>query len=211
MSVNLVFLLSILGIIPTIIGIIQVRNTANILPITISLLLGLIASLLIYLLKEPYLKNLCSSIYIATEFVLLLFQLRNWGVLKKDIHFYVIVTSGLLIWELTTFHYFQIGERNFIFRLLYSFIIVIYSIDVINKLAFERIILLKDHRFLICLGLIVFYFYNIIVEAFCIRSLNFSMDLLKSIFNIKIILNFLINILYAIALLCIPKKKTFIW
>lgn len=196
-------------IIPAIAGIIKIRHTPVILPLLLCLYCSVMTEVLLYFNKNPTVINLYLNLYVLLEYFLLMWQLKKWGTLTRSRIFVSLMIFGLIIWNFSTFVYLDHGSRNFVFRLFYSFILVLCSINLLSKLAFERIQLMKDYRFLICIGFIVFYIYNILVEALCISSLDFSDELYKDIFNIKVYLNFAANIFYFIALLCIPKKKKF--
>lgn len=188
---------------------IKISGNKNLLPLLICFYFGLITTLFFYFLKTPAQKNIAANCYIFLEYGLLLWQLHKWGIPAKRQMLLVFLCTGFIFWGYSSLCIFDFGERNTVFRIVYSFILVLLSIEIINKLAFERHSLIRDHRFLIALALIFFYTYNIIIETFCISVSLFSAQFLKSVFSIKTYLNFSINILYFIALLCIPTKKKF--
>ena len=146
------------------------------------------------------------NIYLLFELVLFLFQFKKWGLFKNNLNFYVLIFLSILVWLYTGMYISDIGIRNTYFRVFYSFILVLSATDIVNKIAFERIKLMKDYRFIICIGFIIFYFYNIIVETFCSTKLGFSSLFIYDIFMIKIYLNAFVNLLYFIALLCLTKS-----
>lgn len=205
----ILFLFSLSIIFPAIVGSIKLMYNKNILPLVICFYLGTITTLIFYFVKDPLLKNVFANIYVLIEYILILLQLSKWGIFKNNLYLNSLLSLGLVCWLLSTINLNELGIRNAKFRLFYSFIITICSIDLINKIAFEKMTLLKDYRFLITLGFIIFYLYNILVEGLCMSHLNFTDRLIINIFNIKGYLNFTINLLYTFALLCIPKNKTF--
>lgn len=176
-----------------------------IVPLIMCLILGSFATLLPILITDYFSLNVIGNIYVLIEFILILFQFKKWGLFKNNLNFYILIFTCFLFWLYSGMYILEIGIRNTYFRAFYSFIIVLGAIDLINKIAFERINLLKDYRFIICIGFIIFYFYNIIIESFCLIKLDFSKQFYYNIFIIKSYLNVFVNLLYFFALLCIPK------
>jgi len=203
------FLLSQSILLPALIALVRIKQVPELLPLLLCLLSGISIEIILLCTQKHELINLYLNIYVLLEFLLLSWQLRKWGAISGNLVFIGILLSGISFWLITTFMNSDYGTRNHLFRLFYSLVLVLGAIELINKLSFERIPLSKDYRFLISLGFVVFFMYNILVESLCIPAMNFSNHLISSIFNIKVFLNFATNILYFTALLCIPKKKVF--
>jgi hypothetical protein len=199
-------LLSLSIFLPTLAGLFLFLKNKTITPFLLCLFLGSMVTILPILIKGCYLLNSIINIYILFELVLFLFQFKKWGLFKKKLNFYVLIFLSMLVWLYTGIYISDIGIRNTYFRLFYSFILVLIATDFVNKIAFERIKLMTDYRFIICIGFIIFYFYNIIIESFCLTKLGFSSQFIYNIFNIKSYLNAFVNLLYFVALLCIHKK-----
>jgi hypothetical protein len=199
-------LLSLSIFLPTLAGLFLFLKNKTITPFLLCLFLGSMVTILPILIKGCYLLNSIINIYILFELVLFLFQFKKWGLFKKKFNFYVLIFLSMLVWLYTGICISDIGIRNTYFRLFYSFILVLIATDFVNKIAFERIKLMKDYRFIICIGFIIFYFYNIIIESFCLTKLGFSSQFIYNIFNIKSYLNAFVNLLYFVALVCIHKK-----
>lgn len=199
-------LLSLSIFLPTLAGLFLFLKNKTITPFLLCLFLGSMVTILPILIKGCYLLNSIINIYILFELVLFLFQFKKWGLFKKKLNFYVLIFLSMLVWLYTGIYISDIGIRNTYFRLFYSFILVLIATDFVNKIAFERIKLMTDYRFIICIGFIIFYFYNIIIESFCLTKLGFSSQFIYNIFNIKSYLNAFVNLLYFVALVCIHKK-----
>jgi hypothetical protein len=109
-----------------------------------------------------------------------------------------------LIWNrLTTF--------NSLFHISYSFCLIFLSIDQINRLIVSaRGSLWRNSRFLICAGIIIFYSYQATIEVFYLLKLEFSDKFYDNIFFILTLVNLFVNLVYALAILWIPKKQKFI-
>jgi len=203
---KLMILLSLSIFLPTLAGLFLFLKNKTITPFLLCLFLGSIVTIFAILIKDYYLINSVVNVYILLEFILFLFQFKKWGLFKNNLNFYVLISLNMLVWLYTGMYISDIGIRNTYFRVFYSIILVLSATDLVNKIAFERIKLMKDYRFIICIGFIIFYFYNIIIETFCSTILSFSIQTFYDIFNIKSYLNALVNVLYFVALLCILKK-----
>lgn len=150
-------------------------------------------------------SSIICNLFVLFESVLFYVLLTKWQLHSLYSNRNVILPLTVVSWIGTTL-FFGIGERNVIFRILYSFLLVIGSINVINHLLFENKPLYRDFRFIICIGLVFFYTFNIIVETFCSAGIKFSGNFRINLFFIKVAFNIFCNLLFAIAVLCIPKK-----
>jgi len=89
----------------------------------------------------------------------------------------------------------------------YAFVLVLLSINQINAMMFNHEgSLLKNPRFILCLGFIIFFLYQIIYEASYYVGSDKSEVANKIIMGFGYI-NFVINLLYAIAIFLITDKK----
>ena len=61
--------------------------------------------------------------------------------------------------------------------------------------------------FLISIGFIIYFTYEILVEAFSLYGLNNSLEFQKNVYMILTYLNLFVNLLYALAILWIPRKR----
>jgi hypothetical protein len=199
-------LLSLSIFLPTLAGLFLFLKNKTITPFLLCLFLGSMVTIFPILIKDCYLINSVINIYILFELVLFLFQFKKWGLFKNNLNFYILISLSILVWLYTGMYISDIGIRNNYFRVFYSFILVLSATDLVNKIAFERIKLMTDYRFIICIGFIIFYCYNIIIETFNSMKLGFSIQTFYNIFIIKSYLNAFVNLLYFIALLCIAKS-----
>ena len=80
----------------------------------------------------------------------------------------------------------------------------------INRLILdERSGLIKNSVFLITIGFIVFFTYKILIEIFWVYGLNASRDFRVEVYRIMTYINLAINLIYALAVLWIPKKREY--
>ena len=199
-------LLSLSIFLPTLAGLFLFLKNKTITPFLLCLFLGSMVTIFPILIKGCYLINSFINIYLLFELILFLFQFKKWGLFKNNFNFYVLIFFSILVWLYTGMYISDIGIRNTYFRVFYSFILVLSATDLVNKIAFERIKLMTDYRFIICIGFFLFYFDNFILETFCSTKLGFSSLFIYDIFMIKSYLNAFVNLLYFIALLCITKS-----
>jgi hypothetical protein len=84
------------------------------------------------------------------------------------------------------------------------------SIAVLNiLLTRERKSLLSHPVFLFCISFIIYYFYKVLVEAFWVYGLNSGKGFRMRVYAILMYINAFTNIMYAIAILWIPKRQRF--
>lgn len=157
-------------------------------------------------------NSINSNIYVLLEFVLLLYIFYLWNSGKLKQVYTSLLIGGLCIWIIDNILLHSLSERNSLFRVYYSFTVVLLSINHINKLfVFNRKNLFKNAMFLIYLTFIVYYSYKTFIEVFYIFHIHFSTYFYTRIVLFLLLINFVANLAYAIALLCIPKKQEFIY
>lgn len=189
---------------------IQERNYFFILFLWVGLLNELISTISIQLFKT---NAVCSNIYIFISTLLLILQFKKWGLFSKYRFLYIFIiaiTSSVWLWE--NFMYSSIFFFASISRIINGFFIVLMSIHFLNGLLNqEHETIAKNPIFLICISFIVFFTLKILVEIFWMYGLDASKNFRQSIYRIVTYVNLLVNILYAIALLWMPKKRKFTW
>ncbi len=154
-----------------------------------------------------------SNIYTLVSSVLLVCQFNNWQLFgsNKQVYKWIIGVLGLFwLWE--NFAHGSILQFGPFYRISYSFMIVLMAIHMINLLILQQEIpISKNHVFLICISFVLFFSTKILIEIIYLYGLNGSKKFGILVYNIISYINLLTNILYAIAVLWIPKKRTFTW
>jgi hypothetical protein len=149
-----------------------------------------------------------NNVYVLAEALLITWQFKNWGLFLqagKAFEVCIAIIIGSWIYEYHSWQTLQLIGNNF--RILVSFLIVLMSIHLSNQLIYHyRGRLWKSPIFLMVTGLILYFTFKIFIEAFLIYGLNASRSLYKNLFIILTWINLFVNLLYAIAILCIPKK-----
>jgi hypothetical protein len=127
--------------------------------------------------------------------------------------FHLLIAIFILLW---VFDHFILPGNDIhyptkVFRLFYSFVLCILSIQHINTLLIqERGLLLKNSSFLICLGILIFFIPYIITEGIFLFLGKSSPSFLQSVYNMRKITIILMNLIFLLAVLWIPQKKRFI-
>ncbi|HUC82468.1 MAG TPA: hypothetical protein VMR70_16295 [Flavisolibacter sp.] len=150
-----------------------------------------------------------NNIYVLLEALLILwFFRRSDAALKNTYVFIALLGACTLFWIIDTLFVFGIRQISSYFRIFYSFIIVLLSINAINYLLFaEKDSLLKSPTFLISVCFVVFFTYKILIEAFWIKGLNNSSHFRNNVYAILVYLNLLVNLVFALVTLWIPRKQ----
>jgi hypothetical protein len=198
-------------IIAAILGVIALRHiTRSFYPFIFLILLVLInESLSLVLIYNNGNNAVSSNIFVLFEFGLLLYQFYRWnnGRVAK---YYFIAAAGIITWLLDNFILNSISQNNSLFRVAYSFVIVLFSIDLVNKIIiYEKGRLRGNAMFIICITFIFYYGCKAFVESFNIFHFGVSDSFLSNLWITLYFVNGVSNIIYAIAILCIPTREEF--
>ncbi len=179
-------------------------------PFIIFIWIGLANEILsLLLIRRTNTNTVNSNVYIFIEFIILLWQFYNWNnsYLKKC---FVTGIVGILIWTIDNVLINSIQDNNSVFRIYYSFVVVFFSIDLLNRIIIdEKKNILKNAVFLACTGFLTYYGLKILLEVFNSFEINFNNAFYIKIWLTLSVANCVANIIYAIAILCIPKKQEF--
>ena len=153
---------------------------------------------------------LSSNIYTLAECFLWLWQFKRWnGGFKKQWMESTMIAGLICFWIVESFLN-HMEDFNSSFVVLYSFILVFLAINQVNQLIVqEKTNLLKNAKFLICAGVIIFYTYSVLVNSFYVLQIKKSDSFLSNIYYILIYVNLFVNLLYAYATLWIPSRERF--
>lgn len=112
------------------------------------------------------------------------------------------------VWIFETFIYTNIFQISSYFRILSSFVLVLLSINTINKLLISYYgNLLKNATFLICIAFTLLYTIKVVVETFWLYASTFSNEFLSNLFSLLIIVSLLTNLIYILIVAWIPMKR----
>jgi hypothetical protein len=164
-----------------------------------------------YILKLSFYDATDSNIYSLIESMLILWFFKNLGLFNvKKKYFYFIFVVFIIWWIADNFGYAQLNEYGSYFTIFYSFVIVLMSISMLNRLIItEKGPLLTNAIFLICIGFIISFTFILLVEIFWRFGLNSSLEFRQHIYRIMSVINLFVNLIYALAILWMPTKQEY--
>ena len=118
---------------------------------------------------------------------------------------------GLFVWLSDNVFINHITQNNSLFRMFYSFVIVLMSIDMINRiLVNDTGPVFKNAMFLIAFAFVFHYGFKVYIESFNVLHVGVRREVLINLWKILYFVNVVANILFTAAVLCMPKKQKFI-
>ena len=211
------------------------KASSSYLPFFIFILVGFVNEIISFYTGR-YLRNtnINNNIYVLIESLLLLWQFQRWRLFERSRYMpQVLGAAFILFWIGEVFFYSDILKTAAYFRVFYSFVIVLLSITMVNRLITEeRGNLLKNAAFIISIAFIIFFTYKIVVEIFYIYGVivstaNPEYQRLKlenkalydqmvaenrafrvRVYDIMRFINLFCNLVYAVALLWVPRKSS---
>jgi hypothetical protein len=199
-------------IIAAVIGAFRIKAiSSNYYPFILLIWLGLLnESISLALISNGYSNTTNSNMYVLLDFLLILWQFYKWNG-SGPLRYYIVALAGLAVWVIDNFFMNSIYQNNSLFRVFYSFMVLFFSIDKINSIIiFENLRIRKNATFLICAGFIFYYTLKACVESFNMFHLGLTGILLRKLWFILYIVNFITNLLFALAILWIPTRQRFI-
>jgi hypothetical protein len=166
----------------------------------------------IILMKAGYSNAIYFNVFALLEAVLISWQFRKWGLFERWRGLYISLQVIFCIcWVAETVMKNNLNSYNSYFVIGFSSIIVVMSVSLLNKEIFkEPTLLLFNPVFLICIGLIVYFTYSILVEIFWVYGLNRSSSFRNRIYEIFSYVNLFTNLLFGFATLWIPMKRQYL-
>ena len=198
-----------------IIGIVRFNKIQDIYrPFIYLVWIGCITEVVSIYFAYRYRNNLAiSTIYALLESLLLLWFFAKLGVFKKQKKVvYLFGAVFIISWAIDNFWGGGFGARySFYFDTIYALFIVILSIRAINDLLFTERDLLKNPTFLICMGLIVFFTYQVIQRLFGLYGLKDSTEFRANVQRILYVINCITNLVFALAVSWMRKRRAFVF
>lgn len=179
-------------------------------PFIFILWLGFLDHTLSVILNETIRNNAVNSnIYVLLESLLYLWLFKNWGAFYKKLTlFYSLAVLLIAVWVYDNLIRNHLTTTNSLFRIVFSFVLIFLSIEQLNKLITTvRKNLLFNSVFLICCGIIIYFSYKATTEVFYFIRLKASTHFYINISTIMVFVNCFVNLIFAWAVLWIPKKQ----
>lgn len=183
------------------------------LPFILLLTAGFITEIIsIAVMQAGYSNAIFYNLFSLTEAILITWQFRLWGLFhfkrRTYLYFKCTIAAG---WLTETILRQDITAFNSYFIIVYSCYVVFMAINGLNKVLFRGAsVLYNNPTFLICIGLVVYFTYTILVEIFWFYGLNRSTSFRLNILEIFTYVNLFSNTLFATATLWIPMKRQYI-
>ena len=207
------YLGTIVAIIPCIAGLVRFRRLGKTYqPLFLMSLAGLVTEAIgVYLIYYKISNANVVNTYALLEWIFIFWQFRVWGFfrIRKEIT-YAILLVPCIVWVAENLIFGQMANFSPYFRIFACFLIVLFSVNKINfMITHDNRKLLGHPDFLICIGFIIYFIYDIIYEWAYQSSLRSTTEINTSIIFLFGYINALTNIIFAIAFLRIPAPKKF--
>lgn len=187
-------------------------------PFVYNLLVTVLVEILIGFQHNYSVITKITNVFSLADFCLFAWLFHNWGLFnfnKKA--FYATLGVFFLLWVYITFFFSGFSNINNLFLLLYSFALIFFSVTTFNKIVVQqRINIFENARFWICIGIIIFYSFFIVTRATDLSTisikdvgnvLNSKTSFKDDLQKINAYSNILVNLLYAVAVIWIPRQK----
>lgn len=213
MNYYLNYLITLTIIIPAVVGLIRLNKINRIYwPLVLLLWTGVANEITSYFTGKYLGTNAVNSnIYCILESYIIIYLFYRLGLFERDKIFPACLAAaftGIWVWENFIFQSFS--EFNSYFTICSSFCTVIMAILMLNKLlSREKKNLWTNPLFIICIGFIMFYSYSGVLEVFWQYSFRIKKVVGNNIYKLLNYVNFLNNILYTYAILCMRRKLRF--
>jgi hypothetical protein len=201
--------------IAVIIGIVRFRRIdSSYYPFIYNVIVALVVEILnrrLTVTGHPVAFILVLNIFSYIDFFLFLWLFHNWGLFnRKKSTFITIAGVFFIIWLLESILVTGFVKHNLYFFMLYAFALIFFSVNTFNKaVVHERSSIFKNPKFWICLGIIIFYSFFVVWSSTGFSFHKTSNEFRRGLQAINVYSNLLVNLLYAVAVIWIPRKKNF--
>lgn len=164
------------------------------------------------LILNRHSNAIITDIYILVESLFFIWLFNNWKLFYRNKVYFKVIGACLLVgWTIEMLLFATPIYFNSYFRIGDSFLVVIMSITIMNRLiTLERKSLLKNAVFLFCISFVFYYTFQILVEVFMLYGESFKIRMFsRNVYYISTFTNFITNLLYTIAILWIPARQNF--
>jgi hypothetical protein len=182
-------------------------------PLAYNLWIGLFAEILAYILRVTIKNNLyVYNVFFYFDLLTILWLFYRWGTFEKisQSKIIIFITFFSLLWVWDNLYQHHLGENNFIFRISYSLVLLLIAIDQLNNVIIKSNYSLFHNPYIfITLGIIFYYTYCIFISLLISPLFRPSIQLWKWNMLIYVIINVVINLLFAISFIWMRKKVKF--
>ena len=210
------YLGTIVAIIPCIAGLVRFRRLGKTYqPLFFMSLAGLVSESISDYLAHGHTSNAdIANIYALLEWIFIFWQFRVWGFFRARPEIaYAVLAAPCIVWVAENLIFGRMTNFSPYFRIFAGFTIVLFSVNKINfMITHDNRKLLGHPDFLICIGFIIYFIYDIVYEWAYQSSRSGASQITTTIIFLFGYINALTNIIFAIAFLRIPSpKKLTLW
>jgi hypothetical protein len=181
------------------------RADKRFLPFIFLLYAGLITEIINRQLSD---NSVSTNIYALFEILLITWLFINWDFFKHPRTGIWLSFLFIGIYIADIFFLPKLHSYTPYFNIFSSLVLVIMSVLTINKVILEsNKSLLKNATFLICIAFIIHFTHLALVEIFYIYGLTQGIRLADRIYDIFQVMNLVTNLIYALAIIWIPRKQ----
>lgn len=157
-------------------------------------------------------NNANNNVYVLLEAFIITWQFYRWGLFaKKKGIYYCLQGLFLLAWCLNFWYVKNVSVMFHHYRIYYAFVLVLLSLTEVNRAIYSNSkAIFKNTRFLVSAGLVLLYTCKIITELFWLYGIENSNPYLYAVYSWFGYINLIINLLFILAVLWIPKKPRYI-
>ena len=165
-----------------------------------------------FIVHAGYSNAITYNFFTLAEALLITLQFYKWGLFeRKPRSYYLLQLLFIAAWITEILARSSLQEYLSYFIIGYATLIVFMSINMLNQVLFrEPGLVVFQPEFLICMGLVVYFTYTILVEVFWFYGLNKSTAFRLRIYEIFGYINLFTNLVFAFATLWIPLKRHYI-
>jgi hypothetical protein len=163
------------------------------------------------LIRTGHYNIISNNVYSLIEGLLLLWFFKTMKLFQRHKMFFpILVLVFVVAWVSDNFIFHRFGTTfNSYYNIICSFILVLSAITAVNNIIMKEREILMNPFFLICVAIVIFFTYMILVEAFWLYGLTASQTFSSKVFDILSWINLLCNLIYALAILWMQKKQPF--
>ncbi|MDB5200841.1 MAG: hypothetical protein JWQ27_250 [Ferruginibacter sp.] len=214
MDYSLVVLFSYSIFIAAIVGVGKIKNISSVYyPFVFLTWIAAINEVISFYASKYFHTNvLNNNIYVLFEPLFILWQFSEWKLFGKNKQLPLLIAVLVTIGWCIDYHDITNGSTvHLYYRIITSGFIVLCSVYLLSKVIIHyQKALVKHTVFLVCIGFILFFTFEIFIDIFWMYSSRFNAVFQSNVFKIITWINLFVNIIYAYAVICIPRRTPFI-
>jgi hypothetical protein len=153
------------------------------------------------------------NLYYFIEFFFYTWLFHAWGLFNfRQPVFLLIVIGFFICWIALTFGAGTIKQSGYYFPIIYAITLLFFAVTTFNKFVIQdKIPIIKNPKFWILMGVIIFFSFYLLIEStkLSVFGKNVSIVFRRGLYGIVSYTNLIVNLMFATAALCIPRKKNF--